>query len=77
MENNNKTFENENNGEHPEPQLMVHSPTGQIFNGSEKLYTFDIYDHVNIQYDICNHGESLKDLQGAYALYNGAGGLRM
>jgi hypothetical protein len=42
----------------------------QVFSGYEKTYTFNALDHVNVQYDICNHGESFKNLQDAYASFH-------
>lgn len=35
---------------------------GQIFNGDEKKYTFNILNYLDIKRDICNHSELYKDL---------------
>jgi hypothetical protein len=43
----------------------------QVFSGCEKKYTFNIYDYINVKRDICNHGETLKDLTGAFTSFNG------
>lgn len=47
------------------------TPKEQTFTGVDKLYTFNIYDRVNVKYDIHNRNESYKDFKTAFALNNG------
>ncbi len=37
---------------------------------SEKFYTFDLFDHINVNLNMCNHNESFKNLGDAYLLHS-------
>lgn len=51
-------------------QMFDDNKNGQEFTGSEKFYTFNIYDHINVKYNVCNHNDSYKNLTGTYSSQN-------
>ena len=40
------------------------------FTGYDKYYSFNIYDYINVKYDIHVNSELFKDLNSAYAVCN-------